>query len=248
MNILNRDTVEKLTKTFREMRLPVMAEQLMMMVESNEITTLSTGEVLERLSEAEYFSRRNNTINRLKRNAKLSQKTAHLEEIDYRPKRKINKNVIDQLESNDYIQKHRNVIILGACGTGKSFIANALGNHACENSYTAFYCRIFEFIDACNQEQLISGTISKTIRKYSKYDVLIIDDFLVNSLINKEAHYVFQLFEYRYGSKSTIVCSQLEPKEWHTNLGGEILADSILDRILSNAYELVLYGESMRSQ
>ena len=241
------NNVSGVVKMLREMRLPVIAEQLQVLVESNEITKLSALEALEQLIDSEYHSRKNNTINRLKNNSNISQKNANILDIDYRPDRNINRSIVEQLQTNDYILKHRNVIILGACGTGKSFIANALGNYACDNSHSTFYCRIFEFIDDCNQEKILTGTVSKAIKKCAKYDVLIIDDFLINELIDKEVNYLFQLLEYRYGTKSTIVCSQLEPKEWHSQLGGNILADSILDRITPNAYEIVLDGKSMRN-
>lgn len=239
--------VQEIIKLMREMRLPMMAEQMQVLIENNELATLSAIDLLKQLIEVEYHSRKTNTINRLKKNAKLSQRTASIIDIEYHPERNINKSVIEQLMTNQYILKHRNIIILGACGTGKSFVANALGNHACESFYTTFYCRIFEFIDECNQERIGTGSINKTIRRYAKYDVLIIDDFLIHELHDKEVNHLFQLIEYRHGIKSTIVCSQLEPKEWHAQLGGNILADSILDRIIPNAYEIVIDGKSMRT-
>ena len=243
---MNKINVEDIIKKFRDMRLPVMADGLVSLIETGQLATLDTLEILEQLTSEEYTSRKNNTINPLKKRAKLSQKNAQLEEIEYRPERQINRSVIEQLRTLDYIINHRNVILLGACGTGKSFIANALGNLACENGHTTYYCRIFEFLDDCHQEFLMTQTINKTIKRYSKFDVLIIDDFLIGSVQEKEAHYIFQLFEYRYGLKSTIVCSQLEPAEWHHNLGGNLIADSILDCIIPNAYEIILYGESNR--
>lgn len=243
---MSKIKVEDIIKRFRDMRLPVMADGLVSLIETGQLKTLDTLEILEQLTSEEYISRKNNTINRLKKKAHLPQKNAQLEEIDYRPERQINRSVVKQLRTLDYIRNHRNVILLGACGTGKSYISNALGNLACENGYTTYYCRIFEFLDECHQELLLTQSIKKTITKYSKYDVLIIDDFLISSVQEREAHHIFQLFEYRYGIKSTIVCSQLEPAEWHHNLGGNLIADSILDRIMPNAYELILYGESNR--
>ena len=243
---MNKNEIETIIKRFREMRLPVMAEELLNIIETGQFKEMQITEILERLTSEEYTSRKNNTINRLKKQAKLSQTNAHLEEIDYHPERRLNKQVMDQLMSQDYIDNHRNVILLGACGTGKSYIANALGNHACESSYSTYYCRMYEFLDDCHQEFLLTQSVRKTINKYSKVDVLIVDDFLVSSAQEKEAHHIFQLLEYRYGKKSTIVCSQLEPAEWHRNLGGGILADSILDRIIPSAYELILHGESNR--
>lgn len=243
---MNKTDIMALIKRFRDMRLPVMADELLNMIETNQYQELDALEVLERLTSEEFYSRRNNTINRLKKQAKLSQSNAHLEEVIYTPERQLNKQVMSQLKTYDYIKTHRNVILLGACGTGKSFIANALGNHACEGSYSTTYCRMYEFLDDCHQEFLLTQSIRRIIQKYSKVDVLIVDDFLVSSIQEKEAQYLFQLLEYRYGRKSTIICSQLEPSEWHRILGGSILADSILDRIIPNSYELVLHGESNR--
>jgi len=243
---MNRATLEKVLKNLREIRLPAMAEQLFMMIESNELVTLSIEEVLERLSDEELTTRRNHTCERLKKLANLPQRNSRLEELDYRPERQINKNVIEQLKTNEYIMKHRNVILMGACGTGKTFIANALATHCCESFYSAYYCRMFEFIDECTRERNSAGSIQEVIMKYAKPDLLIIDDFLIYDVSEKDAHYLFQLMEYRYGCKSTIICSQLEPSEWHVKLGGKTLADSILDRIVPSSYKLILYGDSMR--
>ena len=243
---MNKEKWEKTLRSFREMRLPIMAEQIHIMIENNELTNLTIEDVLIRISDEELNSRRNNTINRLKKKSKLSQKHARLEEIDYRPERHINRSVIEQLITNDYIVKHRNVLLLGACGTGKSYIANALGNHSCESFYSTYYCRLFEYLNECHLARLHVGSSEEIIKKYLKYEVLIIDDFLISELMSEEANNLFKLIEYRHNSKSTIICSQLEPQEWHSKLGGSILAESILDRIISNAYKLILDGESMR--
>lgn len=243
---MNKESLEKTLKHLRKIRLPAMAEQLMMMIENNELVSLSVEEVLERISEGELMSRKNNTITRLKKDSKLSQSNARLEDVDYRPERKLNKSVIEQLRTNDYISKHRNVILLGACGTGKSYLANALGNHACEDLYKTYYVRLFEFLDECNHSQLFTGSVEEKIKKYSKYDVLIIDDFLIHELEEKEANNLFKLIEYRWSHKTTIICSQLEPLEWHGRLGGTLLADAILDRIIPSSHQLVLEGKSLR--
>jgi DNA replication protein DnaC len=244
---MSNKNMENILKQFREIRLPVMAEQVLMMMESNELATLPIEEILERICVEELTSRKNNTSNRLKKKAKLTQKNARLEEIDYNPQRKINRDLIEQLKTNDYIVKHRNVILLGACGTGKSYLANALGNHSCEAFYSTYYCRLFEFLEECNQSQLHSGSTQEVIKKFSKFSNLIIDDFLINELTDREVSNLFRLMEYRYDNRSTIVCSQVEPSEWHSRLGNGLLADSILDRLTPHAYQLILYGDSMRN-
>lgn len=245
---MNKEQLENIIRIMREMRLPAMADELVLLIESNEIATLQIEEILERITESEQFSRKNHTITKLKKKGKLSQANANLNDIEYKPERKLNKKVLEQLSSNDYIVKHRNVVVLGACGTGKSYICNALGNHACESGYSVLYCRLFEYVSEANLEKLSYGEAIRTINKYTKPEVLIIDDFLIHEINEQEAALLFKVLEYRYGNKTTIISSQLEPKEWHKHLGGYILADSILDRILPNSYRLILSGNSLRQE
>lgn len=225
------------------MRLPIMVEQVIMMVENNELYTLPVEDILDRLTANEIMTRKNNSIEKLKKKAGLTQITANMNDLDYSPERKLNQSIISQLTTNDYIRKHRNIVIMGACGTGKSYMCNALGAHACNELYSVLYCRTFEFIDDLNYNM---DDIERVLKKYTKPDVLILDDFLISEVNKKEAENLFKVLEYRNNTKSTIICSQLEPKEWHKNLGGSIMADSIVDRILPKAYTLILSGDSMR--
>lgn len=114
---------------------------------------------------------------------------------------------------------------------------------ACNELYSVLYCRTFEFIGDLNYNM---DNIKRVLKKYTKLNVLILDDFLISEVNKKEAENLFKVLEYRNNTKSTIICSQLEPKEWHKNLGGSIMADSIVDRILPKAYTLILSGDSMR--
>ena len=156
--------------------------------------------------------------------------------------------MIKQISDDQYILKHRNIVILGACGTGKSFIANALASNACRLFHTALYCRMFEILQVTNNERLMTGDTVRSIRKFIKPDLLVIDDFMNQKLSERECIDLFKIMEYREGRGSAIVASQLEPKEWHRNLGGNILADSILDRVTANAYKLTLAGDSRRTR
>lgn len=228
------------------MKLPVMSEQLLSIMESDQRLSLSTDEILERIITEEYYSRKNNKIRRLKKNASFSQPAALLNDLDYSPNRKLNSAVISQLQTNDYIQLHRNVLILGACGTGKSYIANALGVHACEAQRTVVYTRTYEMLDEMTIARRINGDPTGGSERYTKCDVLILDDFLLNDLNAIEVSDIFRIVEERHGSKSTIVCSQFDPTEWHRKLGGNVIADSILDRLSTRSYMLVLEGESLR--
>lgn len=238
-NILNR---------LREMRLPEMANQIVMMQESGELSSLSTEEILDRITSEELMSRKNNTIQRYLKAAKLSQPGASLNELDHDPKRKLNEAVLKQITDGDYIEKKRNILLLGACGTGKSYLANALATEACNRLHPALYCRMFELIDDIDRERLESGQTIKTVRKYAKPDVIVIDDFMNASLNERESLDLFKILEYRINRSSTIICSQLEPKEWYEKIPNPILSDSLLDRITGGAYKLILSGDSYRQK
>lgn len=223
------------------MRLPEMANQLMTLYESEELMKCDLETVLDILTNEELVSRKNNTIERYRKNAKLSQQYAELSDINYSPERKINRSVIEQLGTGEYINKHRNVVIVGACGTGKTYIANALASDACRKLHRVVYCRMFELTSDTAQLDL-----KRLKNRYVKPDVLVIDDFANIAVGERDSMEIFKLMEYRYGVKTTIIASQLDPSEWHRNFGGGILADSILDRIISNSYKVILGGESLR--
>ena len=136
--------LEEITARLREMRLPVMANQIVTMYEASELNDVI--KVLDVITQEELMSRKNNTAERYRKSARLSQSYAELSEIDYSPERKINERVIEQLSTGAYIGKARNVVIVGACGTGKSYIANALASDACRKLHRTMYCRMFELI------------------------------------------------------------------------------------------------------
>lgn len=232
----------------REMRLPEMANQLMMMQESGELYALSVLDVLDRLTSEEKMSRRNNTIQRYLKAAHLSQPYAKLNSFEKNASRITNRSVFKQICDDSYIAKKRNIIILGACGTGKSYLANALVSEACSHLHTALYCRMFELISDTNNERLITGETSKSIKKYIRPDVLVIDDFMNTTLTEKESLDLFKILEYRYSNASTIIASQLDPKEWHSKIKNPLLADSVLDRVKGGAYTLILSGDSYRQK
>ena len=124
---------EEIIKRLREMRLPVMAELLLSMKDNGELLSKNIVDILDEITENEVVSRKNNTISKLKKKAKFSQPMASLNEIKYTADRKLNKELISKLSTNKYIGERKNIIVLGACGTGKSYLVNALGNHACDS-------------------------------------------------------------------------------------------------------------------
>jgi DNA replication protein DnaC len=238
------DKLNVLLDKFKALKLPAMAEELSLLIEKGDYLQMSSLDILEQVADAEIFARKNHAFERRIKQAHLSDSQARLEDIDYKSERKINRAMINQLSDSSYISKGRNVLILGATGTGKSYLSNALAVNACEN-HKVKYVRMTElFIDL--KYARIEGDIRKTLRSYEKVDLLIIDDFLLTDTTDKEQKDLMEIFEYRGRGKSTILCSQLSPKEWHRKLGAGHVADAILDRITNNSYTIELHGESMR--
>ena len=234
-------------RRLREMRLPVMADELDHLLNSNRLGNMNTLDILKHLIDEEYISRKNNTIQRYVKKARFSDSKARLSELVLNPERDINIDVVEQLKTNQYITKRRNVILLGATGSGKSFIANGLGIHACEAGYTVKYTRMIELLSDLEISRL-QGNYRFQLKQLSKIDLLIIDDFLLSNTSQHEQQELMEVIEKRSRDRATIFCSQMDIEEWHRRLGGSAIADSILDRIIPKAYQLILKGESMRSK
>lgn len=238
--------LSELVDKLKALKLPAMAEELSVLADDKEFIHMNFLDIMDQIADAEMYARKNHAFTKRIKQARLSDSQARLENIDYKPERKINRAVMDQLSDSGYISKGRNILILGATGTGKSYISNALAVKACEN-YKVKYVRMTElFIDL--QHARIEGDIRKTLRSYEKIDLLIIDDFLLTDTTEKEQKDLMEIFEYRGRGKSTILCSQLSPNEWHRKLGAGHVADAILDRVTNNSYTIELHGESMRKR
>lgn len=225
-NKTSEEQLNLLITQLRDMRLPVMAEQLRLIYLDEQSARLQTLELLEIIVTEEFQARKQNTIRRHLKQANLSDPTAHLNELDYAPDRQLNAQIIEKLSTNQYIHSFRNVIIQGATGTGKSFVANALANHAISAGHTALYQRMTELLATLHLAE-IENNMAKVLKKLIKVDVLIIDDFLLTGTSELEQKHLLELFELRNRSKSIILCSQMNTAEWHKKLGGGAIADAI---------------------
>jgi len=200
---------------------------------------------LQLLLEAEKTGRDNKKIQRLQSLAKLHEKSAAMEEINFTPTRGIHKATLLELAGGGYIKNHRNIILLGAAGTGKSYIAQALANKAMIQGESALYLRVPRLM------QLLSSSRGddeylKVLARLKKIKVLILDDFGVSPLKASEARDLLEIVEDRTNLSSLIITSQLPIKEWHGHLHNPTIADAILDRIIHNAYKINLEGGSQR--
>jgi DNA replication protein DnaC len=202
-------------------------------------------ERLYQLLEAEQTERSNKKIKRLLSQARLKDRQAALDQIEYSARRGLERSQILSLASGEYIVKGQNVLITGATGVGKSFLAQALARQAIFEGYSARYYRVTRLLEEIKIARL-DGSYTKTIQKLSRYHLLILDDFGVTPLKADELSDLFEVIEERTLSGSTIITAQLPVKEWHNYLGNATIADAMMDRLIYAAHRIEMKGESMR--
>lgn len=239
----NQDTVIKLKK----MKLPVMAEQYEIQISDPNYNQLSFEERFNELIDMEYESRVNHTITRFIKNARFYDFTANIEDINYDPERKLNRSQMGELATNNYIERGLNVIFVGASGCEKTWLSNALGVHACRNRKTVLYIRLPELFSKF-EEMRIQGKYNDYLKKLGKYDLLILDEFLLKPTNEFERSDLLELMEIRCNRKSTIFYNQYSFDGWHQLLDGGPIADAILDRIINSSYLITLHGKSLREE
>jgi len=198
------------------------------------------------LTDAEWVSRRNNRLTYLIRRADFVYPGASLEDIEYHNDRKLDKDLIARLSACTYVNDYRNVIIMGATGSGKTYLANALGVNAARKFYSVRYIRLPELLAELAVAHA-EGTFRKIIMQYKQVKLLILDEWLLYPLKEAEARDLLEIAESRCKKASTIFCSQFEVGGWHQKIGEPTLADAICDRIVHDSYTIVIGGtDSMR--
>jgi len=206
---------------------------------------LSFEERLYGLLEAEKSERRDKKIKRLLSQAKFKEKQAALDMVEYSAQRGIDRSYVLSLASGEYIKKRQNVLITGATGVGKSFLAQALAKQAIFEQYSARYYRVSRLLEEIKIARL-DGNYTKMLQKLSRIDLLILDDFGVTPLKSDELNDLFEVIEERTLNGSTIVTAQLPVKEWHNYLGNATIADAMMDRLIYSSHRIELKGDSMR--
>src|SRR5689334_814058 len=210
----------------------------------------SAGELsfLERLGllvDQQWNWRENQALGRRLKNAKL-RNNACVEEIDYRTSRGLDKSVIRALvQESAWVRNHDNIFVLGPTGVGKSFVASALAQKACRDGYSALYlgaAALFRDLAIARAD----GSLRLLLAKFSRIDVLVIDDWAMAPLSETERRDFWEICEDRYQVRSTILTSQLPVARWHEQIGDPTLADGILDRLVHNAHRIEMRGDSMR--
>lgn len=230
----------------RQLRCQGMLESLQEQLQQSSVQSLSFEDRVSLMVDREWWFRENNRIKRRLKDANLRQ-TASMEDIDYDPTRGLSKAVMQTLSSCGWVREHHNLLLIGPTGTGKSFIASALGHKACLEGFTVRYMRcprLFQELAVAKGD----GRYLKLIQQISKSQVLILDDWGVSPLEEGHRRDLLEILDDRHQCTSTIVTSQLPLKHWHDFIGDPTLADAILDRLIHNAHKLELKGESMRKK
>jgi DNA replication protein DnaC len=205
---------------------------------------LSFDERLGLMVDREWTERQERKLKLRLSKAKLREK-ACIEDIDYRHPRGLDRSIMQRLAACKWIAEHENVIITGPTGVGKTWIACALTDKACREGHSARYTRVPRLLHDLNIARA-DGTYSRELGRLARTDVLILDDWGLAPLGDRERRDILEIVEDRNGRRSTIVTSQLPVKKWHDNIGEPTIADSIMDRLVHNAHRIELKGASLR--
>lgn len=239
------NNTETLTK-MKDLKLQGMHQMYEELRNSRHADSLTHEEYITHLVDAEWDDKFNKKIARLIKNASFRYK-ANLEEINYSKSRKINKNTIISLGRCDWIEKKENVLITGSTGTGKSFLACALGQKACLLKYKVKYANCMKLFSHLKLAK-VDGTYFKEMKQLEKSDLLILDDFGLKSFDTDSRLFLLEILEDRYREKSTIISSQIPVDLWFDIIGDKTIADAICDRFIHNAEKIKLSGPTLRNK
>lgn len=236
----NNQTIEKL----KQMRLGAMAQLHLQHIKDNRIENITADQYLALLIDHQWEDRQNRKIERLLKQAGFKQE-ANLADVNYTQQRNLDKNMFTRLGTLDFITRKENIILTGASGVGKSYLAQALGHQSCMMEYKTIYtntARLFKKLKLSK----VDGTYLKELGKLIKADVLILDDFGLQSFDNHARETLMDIIDDRYHKASTIISSQIPVSAWYDIIGEGTIADAILDRIVNSSHRIDLKGESLR--
>ena len=238
---MNNQTLTQL----RELKLGGMANALQTQLE--QVGTYEGLAFIERLNlllEQESLNRQQRKQERLIRQAKFKL-SATVQDIDYQHPRNITPSQMAQLAQGDWLSRAQNLLITGPCGSGKTYLACAVGHSACLRGYSVRYYRLSRLMLELTQAKA-DGSYHKSLQRLAKIELLIIDDWGLETLTAPQRNDLMEIMDDRHGSGSTLMISQLPTEQWYATIGDNTLADAILDRLMHNAHRLQLKGESMR--
>jgi DNA replication protein DnaC len=238
----NHTTIEKM----KQLRLKGMAQIHYAAVNEKMYADYSTDEYTALLVDHEWEERMRRKITNMihRANFKLN---ASIRDIDYTAKRNLDKNTLERLLALDFIKQHQNIIITGPTGVGKSYLAQAIGNHACTMLYRTAYYNTARLLDQLRSSR-VDGTYLKIMKRIKRSQLLILDDFGLAPFDAQTRQAMMDLIEDRHDQASTIIASQIPVSGWYELIGESTIADAILDRIVNSSHRINLEGESLRKK
>ncbi len=241
--MLHHPTLDQL----RELRLAGMAAAFTEMRDNPQADQLGHPEWLALLLDRETAERQSRRLQYRLRNAKLRHSQASIEDVDYRAPRRLDRSLFQQLATGNWIAEKHNLIIVGPCGIGKSWLACALGQMACRQDRSVLYKRVPRLFTELEMGRG-DGRYPRLFRALTRAELLILDDWGPQRLNADQRRDMLEIIEDRHGTAATLITSQLPVSGWHEVIGEPTFADAILDRIVHNAYRLELDGESLRKR
>lgn len=241
MSLLNEETRRKL----RELNLSEMIEAIDQQAQDIGYTTMPFEDRMKLAIDFVYQKKYNSKVERLIKSAKFRIANASFNDIYYID-RGLEKEMLLNLSTAQFIDTNSSVIFHGFTGSGKSYLACALGKQACVQGIRTRYIRIPDLLMLRDEATLVPLGISKLLKKFTSYMLLILDEWLLDDLSEAEQHFLFELIERRHETSSTIFCTQFKKEDWHARLGGGVHADAMMDRIVHNAAWIFTGNLNMR--
>jgi DNA replication protein DnaC len=240
--VLNQQTLDKL----HTLKLHGLADAFRVQLETTEASQLSFEERFALLVDQQWLWKENRALERRLRAAHLKERGV-IEDVDYHHPRGLDRKLVRTLSSSEWVRQHQSVLLLGPTGIGKTWLACALAQKACRDGFSVLHKRTSELF----RELAVAhadGRIGQMLLRLSRIDVLLLDDFAMAPLKDAERRDFLEICDDRYQRRSTILTSQVPVNHWHEQIGDPSLADSILDRLIHNAYRIELKGESLRKK
>jgi DNA replication protein DnaC len=238
--MLTNQTIDKLS----HLRLPAMAESFKRILDNADMRTLPFEDVLGMIVDAEWTARQNKRLRKLLKLSGMPQ-NACIEDIDYRQERRLDRQVIAGLSECNWISQHRNLIITGSTGTGKSYLTCAIGNMACRIGYSVKYYRLPRLLTDLGIARM-DGSYNRILSQLKKCNLLVMDDWGLAEITAADSRDILEVIEERTNTGSTILSAQIPVNEWYQLFADPTLADACLDRLVHNSIKIELKGPSMR--
>jgi len=241
--MLNEHTINQL----RSLRLDGMLRAIEDQASSAAATALGFEERLTLLVQREVAWRDDRRVARLLKAARLKVSTACVEDINWRASRALDKSLVTALAGGDWLRHGQSLLITGATGCGKTWLACALAHQAARAGFSVLYTRAARLFDEL-QVAHGDGSFARRLAQLAKLDLLVIDDFAISPIGAAERNDLLEVLDDRVGTRSTLITSQLPVRAWHTYLDDPTLADAILDRVVHSSHKIELKGKSLRDQ